>query len=31
MKVKWEQIWLYIVRIAELVITGAAGGAVAQL
>ena len=31
MKVNWKQILLYIVRVAELVITGAAGGAVAQL
>ena len=31
MKVKWKQIALYILRIVELVITGAAGGAMTQL
>ena len=31
MKVNWKQIALYILRIAELVITGAAGGASTQL
>ena len=31
MKVNWKQIALYILRIAELVITGAAGGAITQL
>ena len=31
MKVNWKQIALYILRIVELVITGAAGGAMTQL
>ena len=31
MKVNWKQIALYILRIAELVITGAAGGTVTTL
>ena len=31
MKVNWKQIALYIQRIVELVITGAAGGAMTQL
>ena len=31
MNVKWKQIALYILRIAELMITGAAGGAMTQL
>ena len=31
MKVNWKQVVLYIVRIVELVITGAAGGAMTQL
>ena len=31
MKVNWKQIALYILRIDELVITGAAGGAITQL
>ena len=31
MKVNWKQIALYILRIVELVITGAAGGAITQL
>ena len=31
MKVNWKQVVLYIVRIIELVITGAAGGAMTQL
>ena len=31
MKVNWKQVALYIVRIIELVITGAAGGAITQL
>ena len=30
MKVNWKQIALYILRIVELVITGAAGGAMTQ-
>ena len=29
--VNWKQIALYILRIVELVITGAAGGAITQL
>ena len=31
MKVNWKQIALYILRIVELVSTGAAGGAITQL
>ena len=31
MKVNWKQVALYIVRIIELVITGAAGGTITQL
>ena len=31
MKVNWKQIALYILRIVELVITGAAGGAMTQM
>ena len=31
MKVNWKQLALYILRIVELVITGAAGGAITQL
>ena len=31
MKVNWKQIALYILRIIELIITGAAGGAITQL
>ena len=31
MKVNWKQVALYILRIVELVITGAAGGAMTQL
>ena len=31
MKVNWKRIALYILRIVELVITGAAGGAMTQL
>ena len=31
MKVNWKQIALYILRIVELVITGAAGGAITTL
>ena len=30
-KVNWKQITLYILRIVEFVITGAAGGAMTQL
>ena len=31
MKMNWKQLALYILRILELVITGAAGGAITQL
>ena len=31
MKVNWKQVALYILRIVELVITGAAGGVMTQL
>ena len=31
MKMNWKQLALYILRILELVITGAAGGAISQL
>ena len=31
MKMNWKQVALYILRILELVITGAAGGAITQL
>ena len=31
MKVNWKRIALYVLRIVELVITGAAGGAITQL
>ena len=31
MKVNWKTIALYVLRIDELVITGAAGGAITQL
>ena len=31
MKTNWKQIALYILRVIELVITGAAGGAITQL
>ena len=31
MKVNWKRIALYVLRIIELVITGAAGGAMTQL
>ena len=31
MKVNWKTIALYVLRIAEPVITGAAGGAITQL
>ena len=31
MKTNWRQIALYILRVIELVITGAAGGAITQL
>ena len=31
MKVNWKKVALYILRIIELVITGAAGGSIAQL
>lgn len=31
MKMNWKSIVLYIVRVIELIMTGAAGGAVSQL
>ena len=31
MKMNWKQVALYILRIIEMVITGAAGGAITQL
>ena len=31
MKMNWKQMALYILRILELVITGAAGGAITQI
>ena len=31
MKMNWKQLALYVLRIIELVITGAAGGAITQL
>ena len=31
MKVNWKKVALYVLRIIELVITGAAGGAMTQL
>ena len=31
MKMNWKQLPLYVLRIIELVITGAAGGAITQL
>ena len=31
MKMNWKQLALYILRILELVITGAAGGAITQI
>ena len=31
MKVNWKKVALYVLRIIELVITGAAGGTIAQL
>lgn len=31
MKTNWKSIALYILRIVELILTGAAGGAIAQL
>ena len=31
MKVNWKKLALYVLRIIELVITGAAGGSIAQL
>lgn len=31
MKVNWKRVALYVLRIIEMVITGAAGGAIAQL
>ena len=31
MKVNWKQVALYVLRIIELVITGAAGGTITQI
>lgn len=31
MKVNWKRVALYVLRIIEMVITGAAGGAISQL
>lgn len=31
MKVNWKRVTLYVLRIIEMVITGAAGGAITQL
>lgn len=31
MKVNWKRVVLYVLRIIEMVITGAAGGAITQL
>ncbi len=31
MKVNWKRVALYVLRIIEMVITGAAGGAITQL
>lgn len=31
MRIKWKRIALYVLRVIELVITGAAGGAMTQL
>ena len=31
MKVNWKRVALYVLRIVEMVITGAAGGAITQL
>ena len=31
MKVNWKRVALYVLRIFEMVITGAAGGAITQL
>lgn len=31
MKINWKRVVLYVLRLVELVITGAAGGAVTQL
>lgn len=31
MKVNWKRVALYVLRIIEIVITGAAGGAITQL
>ena len=31
MKVNWKSILLYIVRVIELIVTGAAGGTIANL
>ena len=31
MRINWKRVALYVLRVIELVITGAAGGAMAQL
>ena len=31
MKINWKQVALYVLRVIELIITGAAGGAMTQL
>ena len=31
MKINWRRVALYVLRVIELIITGAAGGAVTQL
>ena len=31
MKVNWKQVALYVIKVIELILTGAAGGAVSQL
>lgn len=31
MKVNWKRVALYVLRIIEMVVTGAAGGAITQL
>ena len=31
MKINWKQVALYILRILELIVTGAAGGTITQL
>lgn len=31
MKINWKRVALYVLRVIELIITGAAGGAITQL